>query len=68
MEDGIIQVGNIYPDTDGFKNKTSGRVYSIEGLAPTLNTAHGGANTLHHRGDSFDRYLATPMLMGARDA
>lgn len=43
MDDGIKQVGNIYPDTEGFKNKTSGRVYSIEGLAPTLNTAHGGA-------------------------
>ena len=42
MNDGIVQVGNIFPDTDGFKNKTSGRVYSIEGLAPTLNTAQGG--------------------------
>lgn len=43
MDDGIVQVGNIYPDTEGFKNKTSGRVYSIDGLAPTLNTAQGGA-------------------------
>lgn len=43
MDNGeIIQLGNIYPDTEGFKNKTSGRVYSIEGLAPTLNTAQGG--------------------------
>lgn len=41
----VIQLGNIYPDTDGFKNKTSGRVYSIEGLAPTLNTAQGGGKT-----------------------
>lgn len=41
----VIQLGNIYPDTDGFKNKTSGRVYSIEGLAPTLITALGGGKT-----------------------
>lgn len=46
MDNGeIIQLGNIYPDTEGFKNKTSGRVYSIEGLAPTLNTAQGGGKT-----------------------
>lgn len=46
MDNGeIIQLGNLFPDTDGFKNKTSGRVYSIEGLAPTLNTAQGGGKT-----------------------
>lgn len=41
---GVVQIGNIYPDTDGFKNKTSGRVYSAEGLSPTLRTVTGGHN------------------------
>ena len=43
-KDRCIQVGNIYPDTDGFKNRTSGRVYSAEGLSPTLRTVTGGHN------------------------
>ena len=41
---GVVQIGNIYPDTDGFKNKTSGRVNSAEGLSPTLRTVTGGHN------------------------
>lgn len=41
---GIVQIGNIYPDTDGFKNRTSGRVNSAEGLSPTLRTVTGGHN------------------------
>lgn len=38
----IIQLGNLFPDTDAFKNGTAGRVYSIEGLAPTIRTPTGG--------------------------
>jgi hypothetical protein len=38
----VIQVGNIYPDTDKFKNRTMGRIYDIDGLAPTINTSGGG--------------------------
>lgn len=38
----IIQLGNLFPDTDAFKNRTAGRVYSIEGLAPTIRTPTGG--------------------------
>lgn len=38
----VIQVGNIYPDTDKFKNRTVGRVYDTEGIAPTINTCGGG--------------------------
>ena len=41
---GVVQIGNIYPDTDGFKNRTSGRVYSAEGSSPTLRTVTGGHN------------------------
>ena len=40
----VEQIGNIYPDKDGFKNRTSGRVYSSNGLSPTLTTVTGG----HH--------------------
>lgn len=43
MDNGeVIQIGNIYPDTPTFKNRTIGRVYDIEGLAPTINTCGGG--------------------------
>lgn len=38
----VEQVGNIYPDTDTFKNRTMGRVYSDEGLSPTINCCGGG--------------------------
>lgn len=38
----IIQLGNIFPDTEGFKNRTAGCVYSAEGLAPTVRTPSGG--------------------------
>ena len=38
----VEQVGNIYPDTDTFKNRTMGRVYSHEGLSPTINCCGGG--------------------------
>lgn len=41
---GVVQIGNIYPDTDNFKNRTSGRVNSAEGLSPTLRTVTGGHN------------------------
>lgn len=63
----IQQVGNIYPDTAEFKNKTSGRVYSPEGIAPTLNTAEGGGeNTIHHRTkDWWLKYHATLTAMVA---
>lgn len=40
----VEQIGNIYPDKEGFKNRTSGRVYSSEGLSPTLRTVTGGHN------------------------
>ena len=38
---GIIQVGNIF-DEKGFKNPQPGRIYSVYGIAPTLNTCGGG--------------------------
>jgi DNA (cytosine-5)-methyltransferase 1 len=40
----VKQIGNLYPDKNGFKNRTSGRVYSSDGLSPTLTTVTGG----HH--------------------
>ena len=38
----VLQVGNIYPDTQTFHNRTIGRVYSAEGLSPTINCCGGG--------------------------
>lgn len=38
----IIQIGNIFPDTETFKNRTAGRVFSVEGLSPTVRTPSGG--------------------------
>jgi hypothetical protein len=40
----IIQVGNIFPNTETFKNRTAGRVFSIEGLSPTVSTPSGGGD------------------------
>ena len=36
----IIQIGNVYQTQ--FDNPTRGRVYSVKGLAPTINTCGGG--------------------------
>jgi site-specific DNA-cytosine methylase len=41
---GVVQIGNIYPDTESFKNRVAGRIYSAEGLSPTLRTVTGGHN------------------------
>lgn len=38
----IIQIGNIRKGTPKFSNPQTGRIYSIEGVAPTLNTCQGG--------------------------
>lgn len=38
----IIQIGNLFKT--GFNNPTSGRVYSVNGLAPTINTCSGGCH------------------------
>ena len=41
----VQQVGNIVDDTNrNFKNPQTGRVYSAEGLSPTINTCQGGGN------------------------
>ena len=39
----VMQVGNIVDDTNiGFKNPQRGRIYSADGLSPTLNCCKGG--------------------------
>lgn len=38
----IIQIGNIRKATPKFSNPQCGRVYSIDGIAPTINTCQGG--------------------------
>lgn len=38
----IIQLGNLRKDTKNFANPQTGRIYSAEGIAPTLNTCQGG--------------------------
>lgn len=39
----VMQIGNIVDDTNiGFKNPQRGRVYSIEGIAPTMQNWSGG--------------------------
>ena len=41
--DRVIQVGNIMDDTNkSFKNPQCGRIYSENGIAPTINTCGGG--------------------------
>lgn len=57
----ISQVGNISSSTSFNKNPQTGRVYSTEGVSPTLNTCGGGnhepkilinKNTIHNFGNS----------------
>lgn len=38
----ILQIGNLINNQQGFKNPQVGRVYSAEGISPTLNTCQGG--------------------------
>lgn len=37
-----MQIGNIRKGTESFSNPQAGRVYDIEDVSPTLNTAGGG--------------------------
>lgn len=40
---GVQQIGNLFDDKErNFKNPQAGRVYSVEGISPTLNTMQGG--------------------------
>ena len=38
----IIEIGNLNPKEVGFTNPQTGRVYSTDGISPTLNTCGGG--------------------------
>ena len=38
----IIQLANLKEDTANFNNPQTGRVYSIQGISPTLNTCQEG--------------------------
>lgn len=38
----IIQLANLKRDYKNFKNPQTGRIYSIYGISPTLNTCQGG--------------------------
>lgn len=38
----IIQLFNILPPATNFQNGQRGRVYSVDGVSPTLNTVQGG--------------------------
>ena len=42
IEPRVMQVGNIWPDTEKFKNRTMGRVYNPDGISPTINCCGGG--------------------------
>lgn len=37
----IIQLGNLRKDSKNFTNPQTGRVYSENGIAPTINTCQG---------------------------
>lgn len=41
MNNKIIQLGNIRNSTENFDNPQTGRVYSVDGIAPTINTCQG---------------------------
>lgn len=37
-----MQLGNIRNNTENFDNPQTGRVYSVDGISPTINTCQGG--------------------------
>ena len=41
----IIQIGNTRKGTQRFDNPQAGRVYSINGISPTINTCQGRTRT-----------------------
>lgn len=40
----VLQIGNIAEGKSGWDNPQTGRIYSIEGCSPTLNTCNGGGH------------------------
>lgn len=38
----IIQLGNLVQNSKNFTNPQRGRVYSVNGIAPTISTCQGG--------------------------
>lgn len=40
----VLQIGNIAEGNSGWNNPQAGRIYSIEGCSPTLNTCNGGGH------------------------
>lgn len=52
---------NVYQGTDKFANRTAGRVYSIDGIAPTVRTPSGGGVTPSGGG-------VTPLIIEIKDA
>ena len=42
MNNKIIQLGNIRNNTKNFDNPQTGRVYSVDGITPTINTCQEG--------------------------
>lgn len=51
-----MQIGNIRNGTESFSNPQAGRVYDIEDVSPTLNTAQGGQNTIYYSGEKNERH------------
>ena len=45
-----MPIGNIRNGSGSSSNPQAGRVYDIEDVSPTLNTAQGGQNTLYYSG------------------
>lgn len=57
---GIVQVGNYREKETGFTNPQTGRVYSADGVSPTLNTMQGG--------DRSPKILEKNFILGGEQA
>lgn len=42
MNNNIVQIGNLFPNSQNFINPQRGRIYSANGISPTLSTCQGG--------------------------
>ena len=70
----VKQIGNISEGNSSWGNPQTGRVYSAEGISPTLNTCGGGqrepkiiTGLVSNKGEKFEKEIDTANTLLARD-
>ena len=70
----VKQIGNISEGNSSWDNPQTGRIYSAEGISPTLNTCGGGqrepkivTSLVSNKGEKFEKEIDTANTLLARD-